>query len=112
MAYEWIVDALDETWSSIDRTLRDRGPEVYELATPCPGWSVRDVLSHLFGFEMMLRGEPVPPHEGAWPEHVRNPIGEFNEAASRRIGLCRELRCWTFFARRRIEFTGATASAE
>ena len=80
MAYEWIVDALDETWSSIDRTLVDRPPEVYELATPCPGWSVRDVLSHLFGFEMMLRGEPVPTHEGAWPEHVRNPIGEFNEA--------------------------------
>ncbi len=70
MAYEWIVDALDETWSSIDRTLRDRGPEVYELETPCPGWSVRDVLSHLIGFEKMLRGEPVPPHEGAWPSHV------------------------------------------
>jgi uncharacterized protein (TIGR03083 family) len=80
VAYEWIVDALDQTWSSVDRTLRDRDPDVFELATPCPGWRVRDVLSHLFGFELMLRGEPVPTYQGEWPPHVKNPIGEFNEA--------------------------------
>jgi uncharacterized protein (TIGR03083 family) len=80
MAYEWIVDALDETWSSIDRSLRSRGHEVYDAATPCPGWSVRDVLSHLIGFELMMNGEPVPEHVGPWPAYVKNPIGEINEA--------------------------------
>ncbi|HEY5112183.1 MAG TPA: maleylpyruvate isomerase N-terminal domain-containing protein [Acidimicrobiales bacterium] len=80
MAYEWIIDALDQTWTSIDRTLRPRPPEAYEALTPCPGWTVRDVLSHLVGFELMLRGDPVPEHEGSWPEYVRNPIGEINEA--------------------------------
>jgi uncharacterized protein (TIGR03083 family) len=80
MAYEWIVDALDETWTSIDRTLRSREPEAYEAPTPCPGWSVRDVLSHLVGFELTLNGGAVPQHEGPWPSHVKNPIGEFNEA--------------------------------
>ena len=80
MAYQWIVDALEETWQSIDRTLRDRDPEDYERPTPCPGWSVRDILSHLIGFELMLRGEPVPPYTGEWPDYVKNPIGEFNEA--------------------------------
>jgi uncharacterized protein (TIGR03083 family) len=80
MAYEWISDALDETWSSIDRTLRPREPEAFELPSPCPGWSVRDVLSHLVGFELMLQGAPVPTHEGPWPSHVKNPIGEFNES--------------------------------
>jgi uncharacterized protein (TIGR03083 family) len=80
MAYEWIVDALDETWSSIDHTLRSRGPEAYTAATPCPGWDVRDVLSHLVGFEMMMGGEPVPEHAGSWPSYVKNPIGEINEA--------------------------------
>jgi uncharacterized protein (TIGR03083 family) len=80
MAYEWIVDALDETWTSIDRTLRSRDPGAYEAPTPCPGWSVRDVLSHLAGFELMMQGQPVPIHEGSWPSHVKNPIGEFNEA--------------------------------
>ncbi|HEY1825337.1 MAG TPA: maleylpyruvate isomerase family mycothiol-dependent enzyme [Acidimicrobiales bacterium] len=80
MAYDWITDALEETWSSVERTLQGREEEVYALATPCPGWSVRDVLSHLFGFELMLRGVPVPTHDGEWPSHVKNPIGEFNEA--------------------------------
>jgi uncharacterized protein (TIGR03083 family) len=80
VAYEWIVDALDVTWTSIDRTLRDREPAVYDAPTPCPGWSVRDVLSHLAGFELVLNGEVAPAHEGPWPSHVKNPIGEFNEA--------------------------------
>jgi uncharacterized protein (TIGR03083 family) len=38
------------------------------------------VLSHLIGFELMMNGEPVPEHEGAWPSYVKNPIGEINEA--------------------------------
>ncbi len=80
MAYEWIIDALDQTWSSIDETLRPRAPEDYDAPTPCPGWSVRDVVSHLVGFESMLHGSPVPEHPGPWPDYVKNPIGEINEA--------------------------------
>ena len=80
MAYEWITDALDETWSSIDRVLRHRPVEAYDAPTPCPGWSVHDVLGHLTGFELMLRGSPVPAHAGDWPSYVKNPIGEVNEA--------------------------------
>ena len=80
MAYEWIIDALDETWTSIDKLLRPLPPSSYDAATPCPGWSVKDVLSHLVGFEMMLRGAPVPEFKGEWPDHVHNPVGEFNEA--------------------------------
>jgi uncharacterized protein (TIGR03083 family) len=81
MAYEWIVDALEETWSSIERTLRPREPEAYDAQTPCPGWTVRDVVSHLLGFELMIRGELSPAtHVGSWPSHVKNPIGEINEA--------------------------------
>ena len=80
VAYEWIIDALDTTWSSIDRLARPLSPERYDALTPCPGWSVKDVISHLLGFEKMLHGEPVPVFEGTWPEYVHNPIGEFNEA--------------------------------
>jgi uncharacterized protein (TIGR03083 family) len=80
VAYQWIIDALDQTWSSIERTMAQRDEDAYDLPTPCPGWSVRDVMSHLIGFEMMLRGGPVPEHHGPYPEHVKNPIGEFNEA--------------------------------
>jgi uncharacterized protein (TIGR03083 family) len=80
VAYQWIIDALEETWSSIERTMASRDEAAYDLATPCPGWSVRDVLSHLVGFELMLRGGAVPQYDGAYPEHVKNPIGEANEA--------------------------------
>ena len=78
MAYEWIIDALDTTWGSIDRLVRPQPPESYDALTPCPGWSVKDVLSHLVGFEKMLHGEAVPAHHGEWPQYVHNPIGEFN----------------------------------
>ena len=80
VAYEWIIDALDQTWSSIDRLLRDQPLEAYDAPTACPGWSVRDVVSHLLGFEVMLRGGPVPEFKGEWPSYVKNPIGEINEA--------------------------------
>ena len=80
MAYEWIVSALEETWTSIDRLARPQPPAAYDAPTPCPGWSVRDVLSHLLGFEQMLRGEAVPTFDGPWPSYVHNPIGEVNEA--------------------------------
>ena len=80
MAYEWIVDALDETWSAIDRPVRPLPNDDYDASTACPGWTVRDVVSHLLGFEVMLQGAPVPQFEGPWPEYVRNPIGEINEA--------------------------------
>jgi uncharacterized protein (TIGR03083 family) len=80
VAYEWIIDALDETWSSIDRVVRPQSAAAYDAPTPCPGWSVRDVLSHLLGFELMLRGDPVPSFKGPWPSYVHNPIGEVNEA--------------------------------
>jgi uncharacterized protein (TIGR03083 family) len=60
--------------------VRPQPPESYDALTPCPGWSVKDVLSHLVGFEKMLHGEAVPAHHGEWPQYVHNPIGEFNEA--------------------------------
>ena len=79
MAYEWIIDALDQTWTSLDHLMRVQPASAYDALTACPGWSVRDVISHLLGFEQVLRGEPVPQYHGEWPDYVRNPIGEFNE---------------------------------
>jgi uncharacterized protein (TIGR03083 family) len=79
VAYEWISDALEETWLTIDRVVRPQPPEKFHAQTACPGWDVQDVLSHLLGFEMMIHGAPVPVYEGPWPEYVRNPIGEINE---------------------------------
>lgn len=80
MGYEWIIEALDDTWSSISSLLADKSEESFLSPTPCPGWSVKDVLSHLYGFEQMLSGDPVPTVSGGYPDYVKNPIGELNEA--------------------------------
>ena len=80
MAYDWITDALEETWASVESALRARTPAEYDAPTACPGWSVRDVLSHLLGIEIWLRGGGVPTLEGPMPDHVKNSMGEFNEA--------------------------------
>ena len=80
VAYEWIVDALDETWSRLEQTLRGRDERTFDALTPCPGWSIRDVVNHLTGIESMLSGEPVPEQTGPTPDYVQNPLGEINEA--------------------------------
>ena len=80
MAYEWIVDALDETWRSINDVVRPHPPAAYDAMTACPGWSVRDVLSHLLGFELLLQGAAPPEHDENYPDYVKNEIGRINEA--------------------------------
>jgi len=80
VAYEWITDSLEDTWTQIERLVRPLGPEEYNALTPCPGWTVKDILSHLLGFELLLSGGEVPAFEGEMPAHVKNQIGELNEA--------------------------------
>lgn len=44
-----------------------------------PGWSCGDIIAHVIGTESMLAGRPTPDYDVSGREHVRNPIGEFNE---------------------------------
>ena len=80
MAHDWIIDALEETWSHTARTLRGRSERDFDALTACPGWSVRDVVNHVTGTELFLAGSPVPDVTGRWPDHVKNALGEMNEA--------------------------------
>ncbi len=52
----------------------------WDLATDCPGWTVKDQLSHLIGIERLLLGDPPPPPLEVVPDHVTNAFGELNEA--------------------------------
>ncbi len=93
MAYDWIIDALDETWSRTARTLEHRSERDFDALSACPGWSIRDVVNHLTGTELFLNGSAVPDVTGPWPVYVRNRLGEMNEAfvASRRHLAAREV---------------------
>jgi uncharacterized protein (TIGR03083 family) len=74
------VAGLTEVWASIVEACDQVGDDGWELPTDCPGWTVKDQLSHLIGIERMLLGDPPPPPLTDVPAHVRNPFGEINEA--------------------------------
>lgn len=72
---------LIETW-------RDSATEIIALCepltddewnapTPCPGWSVADVVAHLIDMEALLAKDPRPDIEIDWSTlpHVRNDLG-------------------------------------
>ena len=76
-----IVAALGEVWASIADLVDGLSDEQWAMASPLPGWSVHDNVSHIVGTEAMLLGEPNPDVEidrEALP-HVQNDIAEFNE---------------------------------
>ncbi|MEU3604036.1 maleylpyruvate isomerase family mycothiol-dependent enzyme [Streptomyces sp. NPDC035033] len=52
----------------------------WNRATPCPGWSVRDIVSHVIGMETEMLGDPRPIH--SLPRdlyHVRTDFARYME---------------------------------
>ncbi|HEY2428339.1 MAG TPA: maleylpyruvate isomerase family mycothiol-dependent enzyme [Acidimicrobiales bacterium] len=74
------IEQLAETWASTAAACRGLTDAQWDEATDCPGWTVRDQLSHVVGTESMLLGRSAPPAAPAGHAHVQNPIGELNEA--------------------------------
>jgi uncharacterized protein (TIGR03083 family) len=77
--HEPVVDRLVEVWASVVTACEQLEAGQWDRPTDCPGWSVRDHLSHLIGIERMLLGDPAPPALAEVPAHVGNPFGEINE---------------------------------
>ncbi|MCS0635300.1 maleylpyruvate isomerase family mycothiol-dependent enzyme [Streptomyces sp. LP05-1] len=47
----------------------------WNRATPCPGWSVRDIVSHVIGMECEMLGDPRPIH--SLPRDLYHVRGDF-----------------------------------
>jgi uncharacterized protein (TIGR03083 family) len=77
---EPVVGALAQVWASVSEVGEAMGPSQWDLATDCPGWTVRDQISHLVGVERMLLGDDAPEPVAVVPDYVKNPFGEINEA--------------------------------
>jgi len=75
-----VIDQLHEVWTSIGALGRSLTAGDWDRATDCPGWTVRDQLSHMIGTESMLAGRSAPPPAPEGLTHVHNPIGQMNEA--------------------------------
>ena len=75
------IALLVTCWASIRELCTPLSPAEWDTATDCPGWSVRDNLSHLIAIERRLLGLPADPALAEYPAFVQNDIGRFNEDA-------------------------------
>jgi len=76
------VENLAITWKSIEKVCSGLERGQWELATGCPGWSVRDQVSHLIDYESRAVGLPAPeraPADLPHLPHLKNDLGRSNE---------------------------------
>jgi uncharacterized protein (TIGR03083 family) len=71
--------ALAETWGSLAEVCRALSDTEWALPTECPGWDVKDQLSHLIGIEQAIMGEPAPEWSEPLGAHVKNDFAATNE---------------------------------
>jgi len=76
---EPVVGAMAQVWASLIGVCERIGDPGWDQVTDCPGWTVKDQLSHLIGIERMLLGEEPPAPLEEVPDHVTNAFGEMNE---------------------------------
>lgn len=76
---EGAATALRETWGSVAEVCHGLVTAEWELPTECPGWTVKDQLSHLIGIEQMLMGIEPPEWDGPLGDHVKNDFAALNE---------------------------------
>lgn len=88
---EQLRRAHEDLYASYAELIGQLDGDDWHLPTGCPGWSVRDIVAHVVGFEAVLSGDPEPdPQLPDDLPHVRNEMGRYMEThvdARRRVGL-------------------------
>ncbi|KJK56793.1 maleylpyruvate isomerase family mycothiol-dependent enzyme [Saccharothrix sp. ST-888] len=69
------TDAWTQSIESISELLAPLPTDSWNRATECPGWSVRDVVSHIIAVESELLGDPRPIH--SLPRDLLHVTSEF-----------------------------------
>ena len=72
-------NGLGETWGALAEVCSELSEAEWARPTECPGWDVKDQLSHLIGIERAIMGEPVPEWTGPLGDHVKNDFAATNE---------------------------------
>ena len=73
------VDLLRHEFAAIAELCATCSDEQWDTPTCLPGWTVRDVVSHVIGTESMLSGIQPPVVDISRLTHMQNPIAEANE---------------------------------
>lgn len=70
-------------WDAACRNFADLVASVddWSASSPCPGWTVEDLVSHTIDLESMLAGDPRPQHTPDWSTltHVASDFGRMTE---------------------------------
>ncbi|MBF9068264.1 maleylpyruvate isomerase family mycothiol-dependent enzyme [Streptacidiphilus fuscans] len=69
------ADAWTQSIEAISELVTPLSEGEWNRPTECPGWSVRDVVSHVIGMELELLGDPRPIH--TLPRDLRHVVDEF-----------------------------------
>ncbi|WP_097867164.1 maleylpyruvate isomerase family mycothiol-dependent enzyme [Streptomyces sp. rh34] len=56
------TDAATHSIEAIAELVKPLAEGEWNRRTPCPGWSVRDIVSHVIGMECEMLGDPRPIH--------------------------------------------------
>ncbi len=99
------IDKLQVIWQSVSALGAELDERQWKLPTDLVGWTVQDNLAHMIGTERMLQGLSPAAAPAALGVHVKNPIGQFNEAevdARRRCTGAEVLAEWNQLAAQRI----------
>ncbi|PWI41159.1 maleylpyruvate isomerase family mycothiol-dependent enzyme [Streptomyces sp. ICBB 8177] len=70
------IDAWTHSIEAISELVTPLSEGEWNRATECPGWSVRDVVSHVIGFECEALGDPRPIH--SLPRDLYHVTDEFS----------------------------------
>ncbi|MFE3069104.1 maleylpyruvate isomerase family mycothiol-dependent enzyme [Streptomyces sp. NPDC059247] len=74
------ADAWTHSIEAIAELVQPLAEGEWNRPTPCPGWSVRDIVSHVIGMETEMLGDPRPIH--SLPRdlyHVRSDFARYME---------------------------------
>ncbi|WP_106401572.1 maleylpyruvate isomerase family mycothiol-dependent enzyme [Actinocorallia populi] len=78
-AFEENTAAFEQTVRAVIGLAEGFTDAEWELPTDCPGWTVKDMVSHLVSAEELFLGDPLPAHDLPDLPHVQNELGRMVE---------------------------------
>lgn len=71
------------TWNTAIENFRDIGVCIddWSVNSPCPGWTIADLVSHTIDLEALLAADPRPEHTPDWSAltHIDSDFGRLTE---------------------------------
>ncbi|MDH6111802.1 uncharacterized protein (TIGR03083 family) [Kitasatospora sp. MAP12-15] len=79
-AVQAYTDAWTQSIESISELVAPLPSDSWNRATECPGWSVRDIVSHVIAVESELLGDPRPIHSlPSDLRHIKDELSRYLE---------------------------------